>query len=123
MIRSVEKTDLDEIKRIWGLYFRDDFELPDFFDYLCAFVVEDDKGVLTIGGVRDVAECTIITNKERDVIDRIKALYHIFEASVYVARQSGYDQLYAFSNDVRWSNRLRRNGFRPHHAKALVLDI
>ena len=83
MIRSFDPSDLDELKRIHSLHFKDEFYLPDFMDYICAFVVEDEQGIITFGGIRDIAECVTVTNKDRDPKDRIRALYQILDASTF----------------------------------------
>lgn len=123
IIRAVNHSDLEEIKRIHTLHFGDEFELPDFMDYVCAFVVEDGNGIITAGGVRDIAECVTVTDKNRSPVDRIRALYKVLDASVFIANQNRYDQLYAWSQNPKWANRLRRNGFRPPLGQSLILDL
>jgi hypothetical protein len=123
IIRSFEPSDLDELIRIHSAYFKDEFPLPDFLDYVCAYVVEDDKGILTFGGIRDIAECVTVTDKSRHPKDRIKALYQVLDASQFVAARYGYDQLYVWSQNPQWANRLRRNGFRPPDGQSLILDL
>jgi citrate lyase synthetase len=123
MIRSYHPNDLEELKRIHSLYFANEFDLPDFLDYVCAFVVEDEQGIITFGGIRDIAESVTVTNKNRNPSDRIKALYQILDASIFVAGKMGYDQLYAFSQNPKWAKRLMKNGFRPPQGQSLILDL
>ena len=123
MIRCYDPKDLDELQRIHSLYFKDEFFLPNFLKYLCVFTVEDERGIITIGGVRDIAECVTVTNMERHPKDRIKALYNILDASIYTARNLGYDQIYAWSQNPKWANRLKRNGFAPPVGQSLILDL
>lgn len=123
-IRSLEPTDLELLKKIHEKHFEQEFVLPDFLDkYLCAFTVEDDDGILTIGGVRPIAEVVTVTNKDRTPKDRLDALYRVLDVSIFVAQKHDFDQLHAFVQDKRWSNRLHRNGFRPTKGQSLVLDI
>lgn len=109
--------------RIHAENFADEFPLPDFLDYVCAFVVEDEKGILTFGGIRDIAECVTVTDKTRDPRERLKALYQVLDASVYIAQKMKYDQLYVWSQNPKWARRLRRNGFRPPDGQSLILDL
>ena len=123
MIRSFLPTDIEEIKRIHGRYFAHEFDFPDFMQFICAFTVEDENGILTVGGIRDVAECIAITNKERDPKDRIKALYDLLYASIFVCKDSGYDQMFVWSQDAKYTRRLLRNGFRYPQGQSLILDL
>lgn len=122
-IRSYESSDLDELKRIHSLHFGNEFPLPDFLDYLCVFVVEDDKGIITFGGIRDIAECVTVTDKDRSTKDKVRALYQILDASSFTAHNLGYDQIYAWSQNPKWAKRLRRTGFRSPDGQSLILDL
>jgi len=122
-IRSYEPKDLEELKRIHKLFFAHESPLPDYFHYLCAFVVEDEKGIITFGGVRDIPECITTTNLNRDVKSRVKALYEILNASVFVGKRFNYDHLYAFSQNPKWARRLQKAGFRPPDGQSLILDL
>lgn len=123
MIRSYEPTDLDELKKLHSKYFSNEFYLPDYLRYLCAFTIEDDKGIVTIGGVRDIAECVAVTNLERDPKSRIKALYQLLDASTFVCRNLEYDQMYVWSQNPKYSRRLMRNQFRLPQGQSLILDL
>jgi hypothetical protein len=123
MIRACTFEDLDEIKRLHEKHFAKEFNLPEFMKYICAFVVEDEKGIITAGGIRDIAECVAVTNMDRSPQDRIKALYHLLEASSFVCRRSDYDQMYVWSQNPRYSKRLMRNGFRLPQGQSLILDL
>lgn len=123
MIRAYHPNDLEELKRIHSKHFASEFYMPDFMKYLCAFTVEDEQGIITFGGIRDIAECVTVTNKDRNPSDRAKALYQILDASVFVTQRFGYDQIYAFSQNPKWAKRLIKNGFRPPQGQALILDL
>ena len=123
MIRTLLPTDLEELERIHSLYFKDEFDLPDFKSYICAFVVENEHGIITAGGIRDIAECAIVTDLSRDPKVRISALYQMLEASSFVCRKSGYDQMYVWSQNSKYTRRLMRNGFRLPQGQSLILDL
>lgn len=122
-VRCIKKEDLDQLREIHSKYYADQFNFPDFFDYLCAFVIEDEHGIVTAGGVRDIPEVIALTDKTRDPKDRVDALYQLLDASIYTARKLDYEQLYVFSQDPRYANRIRRSGFRPHRGQALIIDL
>lgn len=123
MIRACTFEDLDEIKRLHEQHFAKEFDLPEFMKYICAFVVEDEKGIITAGGIRDIAECVAVTNMDRSPVDRIKALYELLDASKFVCRRSDYDQMYVWSQNPRYSKRLMRNNFRLPQGQSLILDL
>jgi hypothetical protein len=123
MIRSVKPEDLGEIRRIYDAHFKEQFDPPDFMNFICAFVIEDEQGIITAGGIRDIAECVAVTDMNRPVLDRSKALYRLLDASVFVCKQWEYDRMYAWSQSPSWAGRLKKEGFRPHQGQSLILDL
>lgn len=124
MIRSLLPTDLFELERIHSQHFKNEFDFPKFMNYVCAFVVEDDKGkIVTAGGIRDIAECAVITDLSLDPRTRISALYQMLDASRFVCQRSGYDQMYVWSQNSRYTKRLKKNGFRSPQGESLILDL
>jgi hypothetical protein len=124
IIRSLEPTDIVLLKEIHEKHWKEEFVLPDFLNkYHCVFTVEDVGGIITIGGVRPIAECVTVTNKDINPKIRLEALFKILDASMFVANTYGYDQLHAFVQDKRWANRLRKHCFKPTRGQSLVLDI
>jgi len=123
-IRSYDPSDLEELKRIHKLYFDHESDVPDFMNCLCAFTVEDEKGIITFGAVRDIAEAITVTDKSRSARDRAKALYQILDASTFVSKTMGFDRMYAWSQNPKWAYRLQKTaGFRPHRGQSLILDL
>jgi len=123
MIRAFSPNDMEELERIHQKHFKDEFDLPNFMNYICAFVEEDEQGILTFGGIRNIAECVTVTDKDRNASDRIKALYQIMDASVFVCNKMGYDQMYVWSQNPKWAKRLKKNGFRSPDGASLILDL
>ena len=122
-IRAFEPSDLQKLRELHEKHFKYEFDLPNFMEFVCAFVVEDDNGILTIGGVRDIAECIAVTNMDRKPTHRINALYQLLDASIFVCQKSDYDQMFVWSQNDKYSNRLMRNGFRLPRGKSLILDL
>jgi len=122
-IRALLPDDLKEIERIHSQHFAHEFTLPEFMSFVCAFVVEDDKGIITAGGIRDIAECVLVTNLSRDPRIRRAALYQMLDANSFVCRKSMYDQMYVWSQQPKYTKRLMKNGFRLPQGQSLILDL
>lgn len=125
IIRELRQTDIDELKRIHDKFYKDEFTFPDFFNkFLCSFVIisEDDR-IISGGGVRPIAESILVTNKDIPVRIRREALYRMLDASSYVAKTSGYDQLHAFIQSYSWEQQLMKIGFKTCKGNALFLNI
>ena len=123
MIRAFLPSDEPELERIHSKYFANEFHLPDLRRYICAFVVEDEKGVLTMGGVRPIVECALVTDLARDPKERIRALYQMLDASAFITQRHGFDQMYVWSQNPKWTRRLIRNGFKPPVGQSLILNL
>ncbi len=122
-IRACTYDDLLEIRLLHEKYFENEFDMPDLMSYICAFVIEDEQGIVLAGGVRDIAECTAITDQSRPAVVRAAALHHLKDAATFVCRESGYDEMYAWSQNPKYSKRLMKNGFRPHRGQSLILSL
>jgi len=124
IVRVFQPSDLDELKRIHSEHFASEFEIPDFTQYLNAFVVEDEKGIITFAGIRDIAECVTVTDKSRCAKDRAKALINVLDVSVFTCAKMGYDQIYAWSQSPQWAKRLVKTaGFKTPKGQSLILDL
>lgn len=123
MIRALTPNDLPELERIHSIHFKNQFTLPEFMKYICAFVVEDEQGIITAGGVRDIAECVLVTDLDRHPTVRASALRQMMDATTFVCRRSGYDQMYVWSQVPRYTRRLLRSGFRLPQGQSLILDL
>jgi hypothetical protein len=123
-VREYRPSDLEELKRIHGEFYRDEFELPEFLrNYLCAVTIEDDKGIVTVGGVRDIAEVVAVTDKSRSTRARYKALWELYHASAYFAKVESHSQLHAFIQEEKWLKHLLNVGFRYTKGTGLVMEI
>jgi N-acetylglutamate synthase-like GNAT family acetyltransferase len=122
MIRACTYEDMKEIKRLHETYFAEE-EFPEFMSYITSVVVEDEQGIILAGGVREIAECIAVTDQSRSVLDRSRALYQLLDAAKFVCRESGHDQMYAWSRNPRYSKRLVRTGFRFHEGQSLIYDL
>jgi hypothetical protein len=113
-----------ELKKIHTKFFNDEFSLPDFLkNYLCAVTVEDAQGIITVGGVRNIAEAVAITNKDRSVRDRRDALMTLWRAFNYIAQAHNHKELHAFIQDETWLKHLLNAGFRRTKGIAVVTEV
>lgn len=117
-IRALKLEDIPEAKKIFDKFYKTDsngsLEFPDMTkDYLCCFVVEDDNGkIISVGGVRTIAEVTLMTDKDISARKRVIALKEILRASGYIARNFRFDWLHAVTDDPTWANQLESQGFK-----------
>jgi hypothetical protein len=125
LIRALSPTDISELRAIHDMHFRDEFDFPNFLRFITAFVVEDDDTgeIITAGGIRTIAECVLVTDLSRDPRVRAKALRQMLEASKFVCNRMGFDQIYVWSQNSRYSKRLMRTGFRLPQGQSLILDL
>lgn len=120
----MQLSDYDELKRIHEKYYKDEFEFPDFVsNYLCSFtVVDSDDNIVSAGGVRLISETVILTDQDKSVRDRRKALIEIFAASKHIADLNGFRTLNAFVTDEKWRRHLIKIGFKPQEVLQLEFD-
>lgn len=123
-IRGLEKSDIDRVKELHERFYKTEFDFPDFFtNFLCAFVVENDGGIITAGGVRNIPELVLVTDKNKHSKERYKGLFQALDASTFVVNKTGHDGIHAFVTDDDWEHILRKVGFDNCIGKALYLGV
>ena len=122
-IRVFQPSDLEELEKLYHRYFEKEYSLPKFMEMICAFVVEDDKGPVLYGGVRDVPEAIAITDLSRAPLERAAALYRLLDATVHVCRSNNYEQMYIWTQNGKYARRLLKNGFRHPDGESLIYDL
>lgn len=101
-----------------------EFDFPDFLTgFLCAFVVEQNDNIICAGGVRNLAEVVLVTDKDFSVRDRRSSLYTVLDASLFIAGKKGHDSIHAFITDEVWLEQLTRIGFHNVKGKALIMEL
>ena len=124
IIRALELNDLEQLKQIHAKFYANEFELPNFFNgFLGSFIIIDGDEIVTVSGVRPIAESIAVTNKDVSARKRREALFKVLEISSFICRNSGFDQLHAFINDSDWNRQLKRNGFNDCKGNALFLNV
>ena len=121
--RALGLDDIKRLKEIHEKHYSHEFSFPDFLNgFYCAFVIEDESGIVAAGGVRPICESIIITDKDRSVRDRRYALSQVLQASMFIANAEKYNELHAFIQDTNWEWHLSKVGFKPTKGKSLVLN-
>jgi len=124
-LREFQNEDIPEIKRIYESFYNDN-EYPHFeTGYYDVFVVTDDnKKIISIGGVKPIMEIITLTNKNCSVRDRKDALIQIMNTSIYTAVKFGFNQLHAFvHDDSEWIEHLKKVQFKVSDNQVLILSI
>lgn len=123
MVRAFTPDDVEQLKMVHAKYFAHEFQLPDFLNYIFAFVVQDEWGIVTFGGIRDIAECITVTDRSRSAKDKVVAMYQVLNTSVSICKSMGYDQIYAWSQVPQYARQLKKYGFRPPDGESLIFDL
>jgi len=122
-IRPMLTTDLEAIHEIHERHFKTEFEFPDFSKFLGMFVVENDSHIIVAGGVKAIAESVVITDKDFNANERVRALHKALDISEYMTRAVGFDSLHAYVTDENWYRQLQGKGFVSTKGQSLVLPL
>jgi hypothetical protein len=126
MVKMVDINDIDTIRKIHNLYFKDEFSLEDFFDphTLRAYTVfDDDRNIICVGGVKTITEAIMVTNKAFSPDVRREAFLQMLETMIHTCGEFDYNQLHAFIQDDNWLRHLKSVGFKDTKGKSLVLCL
>lgn len=114
--------DINEVSRLHDKYYSE-FRFPSFGQMLNAFVIEDeDNSIIMAGGVENVAETVLVTNKEKSRIKIGKALVEAQQCATFTCKAHGINDLYAFVKDEEYAQHLLQHGF-INCDKALLMRI
>lgn len=122
MIRLYHPNDLLDVNRIYEQYSLE-FEMPNFNDYVCAFTIVKNDEIVSIGGVRNLLEAVVLTDKNKSIRIRHEALHQMLDVLKMVAIQNGKNEIHAsIINDEKWKRHLKNIGFQPTKGEILVLS-
>ena len=115
-IRTSQQEDWAILDRIHSKYYDNEFSSP-FRDekrkIISNFVVEDDdKKIITWGGLELLSEVVAVTDKSFDPKIRREALYKIFQALLFAAEIHKFDQIHCtIIDDPNWERHLTKVGW------------
>lgn len=120
--RPVTIRDLDKIREYHEKYYSE-FDFPTFANFLNAFIIEDNEGIVMAGGVERVGEAVLVTNRERSNITVGKALIIAQGACIAACKNTGIREINAFVNNTDYARHLIKHGFEPRYEHALMMRI
>ena len=124
IVRELRSDDINRLKEIHEKFYKEEFELPDFTSgFYGVFAIVDDDKIITIAGVRPIAESIAITNKDISVRKRREALYKALEVSSFICNRVGQNQLHIFVQKEEWKRQLIRKGFDYCRGEAIYLNV
>jgi hypothetical protein len=124
IIRNYQDSDLEQLKIIHERYYKEEFSISEFYqNFLNLFsVVEDDK-IISVGGVRLIAESVIVTDKGYSARQRREALLMMLQSQTFITGRNNYHQLHAFIQDKNWEKQLLEYGFKPCKGDAIFIGV
>lgn len=120
--RAFIDSDYDAVKALHDKYYSE-FAFPSFLELLNAFVIEDNKGIIMAGGIEQIAEAVLVTNRERSLVTIGRALVEAQMVSLFTCKTFGIRELYAFVNDDEYAKHLIQHGFSKHGLTALSMKV
>ena len=122
-IRLANPNDLDHIRAAHAQYYAEEFPFPDFSKFHGVYIIDNENGYVTAGGVRLAAESIILTDKAVAPIIKVKALHQMLAQQAHVCGKLGVDQLHCWIDDEHYSKHLQEHGFVKSKGEFLVLNF
>lgn len=124
-IRPMRAEDIDELRKIHEQFYHEEFDIAEFDKkFISLFSVVNDNGdLVTLGGIRQLAEAVIVTNKNLSSRERISGLNEMLSMLSIVARHSGHDAIHAFIQDQNWLEQLKTAGFMPTIGQSVIYKL
>lgn len=125
MIRDIQSSDITKARLIHEKYYKTQFDFPNFFNHFtCAYsICNENDELVSIAGVRPILELVVLTDKDKSVRERYRAVYQILDMSKYVASKKGFDELHAFVQEDHWRDVMLSRGFKETVGKSLVIEV
>lgn len=122
-IRSVKRSDLNQIAELHKLYYSD-LEFPDFDNLLAGFVIEDENEEMVMaGGVEAIAEALLISNKSMSNIKLGRALMEARRFALFTCASYRIRELYAFTENEEYKKHLIQHGFHERQEPVLRMKV
>lgn len=122
-IRNLKQDDLPALRAI---HERDypDLEFPLERDLYSAFVIENGRGEIVMGGgVEPIAEALLVTDKTKSRIQIGKALVEAQRFCMYTCGRFKIRELHAFVTDDEYAKHLIQHGFQKREEAVLRIKL
>lgn len=126
IVRNFEDVDIPDLLRIHQNFYESEFSISEFDvnNFIDKFVIADESNqIVSICGVRNIAEIIAVTDKNHSVRARREALMKMLEVSNFIARRSDFDSIHAFVQDKVWLNQLLRHGFKLTNGTTIIKSV
>jgi hypothetical protein len=120
--RALTNQDYWRAKEMHDKYYSE-FDFPKFEEMLNAYVIEDEQGIIMTGGIEQVAEAVLVTNKDRSRVTIGRALVEAQKISLFTCKAFRIRELYAFVNNDEYAEHLIKHGFGRHGLTALSMKV
>lgn len=125
-IREYRESDKADVNRLYHEYYMLN-EYPSYLNgkYKSPFAITNDEDrIILAGGVKNLVEVCLTTDKSLPVKTRLDALLQALGSSIFIASEMGHKEMYAFiTHDETYVKTLQRYGFKLIDAKLLVLNF
>lgn len=114
-VRQMKYSDLPTIEALHNKYYPQ-FNFPDFMHLLNAFVIEDDKdNIILGGGIEAIANTLLVTNQEMSRVKIGRALVEAQRIALFTASKYGIKEIVAFVDNDEYVKHLIKHGFSESH--------
>lgn len=122
--RSITPSDIHKLAELHKRYYPE-FEITDFInDCFTSFVVVDENDEIILGGgLQNIAEAILITDKSKNVHQIGDALLMALKFSKGSCLMRRIEWLHAFTKDEGYKDHLLKYGFEERESKALSLWV
>lgn len=125
IIRNYTESDYNKILALHDAHYSNEFLADELFDKAADqfIITDDDDKLIVYGANRLIVEVIAVTDKDRSVRERTRALNLLLQVSTYSSLSAQYKQNHAFVQDPNFLVHLRKFGFKPTKGHALVLNL
>jgi len=121
-VRIIKESDLPLLREIWKKHFQNEFDFPKFLDFNLQYIIEnDEQEIITAGGIKLIAEAILVTDKDKGIFTRYRALRLAHDMNKYFCQETGHNQVHTFIQDPVYKELLtKHHGFTFTRGEALV---
>lgn len=116
--------DLKDIDKIWNLYYKNKFNLPNLNYTVSHGIVEDGQGIIGFGEVKLFAEAIMILDGSRSIRTKAMAMKAMIYKALADSKSIGLSQLHISVADNKFAEQLeKRYGFKKVENIIMVRNL